>query len=1418
MRKLSLILATLIITATFGFGQDQTIRSVTTLPATCTPGNGVLPGNEVILSSGSTSTLEICTATNTWSAAGTTFSPANYGAVCDGSTDDSTAFNNLITAIGSAAASVQFPLGKTCLVGNVTVPTNVSLDFTPGAALKVVTSDTVTIKGGINDPDNHQIFFNAYASQGTVDPTTGNTALSVVKPEWWGAATGGSATTNQQAIQAAIIGAFGSSRTNASGLWKWNKELRFSGQYSVSGTLNVYHMIGFVWSCGSRLGCGLIETAGNTTLINGQSVAYGVIRDMSFSTTQSQTTSFPLVTLDYDTSQGTDITTQFLDFDHDNFVGSSTSSIGFELSRSGGGAGGNNITFSNSAFQNFSQACAMIGLGNNGTPTNLATNAINIKFQNGDFQGCTGYGMANYGGGIVDLNTVSFEDGFDSVVSGAGAQVGYDMFCYPGSSGEGCSAENVRSESLWLLAGTGWTLNNVYDVDQARILFPAATPAVGAIVRGSSAADGVYYQVTASTSGASGLGTNASPRTATGGSSTTIVDSVGGLTVNAWTGWQVSYLNGSNLQYCVITSNTATTFTCSAGWQDRFYNQTTANPVNGDRFIVEPNWGTQTTSGGITWAALTKHDMDCSACVGVVNVSMQGPVFIPGVQLLSSGGGTFFQSSRADAVLFEGQGWFTYAAPSNGLGNQLLAGLPSGGAGQGGGSLNNNYLLKPVFYSTGQTGMPGGNTLVGTANGLSAIRTGLTQDCWLGGPTSGANQVGVDICQGTTVGSSAGTGVYYVENSSATQGTSPGKRLTFDQSGNLAFPGVAEGSLQNAPVTYTVAIASGTVTATPNRLGFTTYSGTDAAVVVNNALGAMSSTGGSIFFANGVYPINSLTQETQTGCTNDYYGIGIPPNTTTAWVQFYFAGESNAPRLEGFPTNTVPGTGVIFNVTSTAISGVTGTNFVAAIWQRPSSSCGATQFSTYSNELWFRNFDVRFPTNTRGNECGMCLWAAASIKLDNVSADFNLSVNSLQSGSAPTAGASGSFGIATSFSSQNSTQFLNDVWAEGFDTCFDVEGEHVTATTIDAAYCNHSMQIGRTGGNIYHPIYINHFIDQENAGGITFGSNLQAGSVVNLTGYDIELATSGWYSRTTGGASEANPGRTGGIITYAVVTAGTGITPIQLFNTGSGANFTVYPEGALAPSQRKLQPFTDSFTRSNLSSLGPNWVNGSQGSNNNLTIVSNRAEPPNTGSGYETVFGSFSNDQYASTTVGATTSSGFIEAHVRASSSAQTYYTMFCSGTTGGVELAKVVAGTLTSLATNAQNCSAGDKIEVDAIGTAITGYYTPSAGSVPTVSLAATDSAITSGSPGVSVTAGSANTVYVTSFTGGDLPIPSGVKSLQTGVVLAVGHLPACSSGLEGTWMSVSDATGPTYNATLTGGGAVHVPVYCNGTAWTSH
>lgn len=52
---------------------------------------------------------------------------------------------------------------------------------------------------------------------------------------------------------------------------------------------------------------------------------------------------------------------------------------------------------------------------------------------------------------------------------------------------------------------------------------------------------------------------------------------------------------------------------------------------------------------------------------------------------------------------------------------------------------------------------------------------------------------------------------------------------------------------------------------------------------------------------------------------------------------------------------------------------------------------------------------------------------------------------------------------------------------------------------------------------------------------------------------------------------------------------------------------------------------------------------------------------------------------------------------------------------------------------------------------------------------------------------------------------------------VLTVATLPACGAAISGAISSVSDATAPTFLGALTGGGSVHTPVYCNGTAWVA-
>ena len=77
----------------------------------------------------------------------------------------------------------------------------------------------------------------------------------------------------------------------------------------------------------------------------------------------------------------------------------------------------------------------------------------------------------------------------------------------------------------------------------------------------------------------------------------------------------------------------------------------------------------------------------------------------------------------------------------------------------------------------------------------------------------------------------------------------------------------------------------------------------------------------------------------------------------------------------------------------------------------------------------------------------------------------------------------------------------------------------------------------------------------------------------------------------------------------------------------------------------------------------------------------------------------------------------------------------------------------------------------------------------------------------------------------GSALPFCAGSMSTQNAgsvqmqpAQYTVATLPTCNASSKALLLVVTDATSPTYNGALTGGGAVTVPVLCNGSAWASH
>lgn len=117
----------------------------------------------------------------------------SYGAVCNGTTDDTGALQSALTAIGSSKATVLFP-GPIKITSNKTIPSNITLRFAPNAYF-VATASTVELTLDCQiDADKRKIF-------DTV--TVLFNYAATVYPEWWGAVADGT-TDDRTAINLAF--------------------------------------------------------------------------------------------------------------------------------------------------------------------------------------------------------------------------------------------------------------------------------------------------------------------------------------------------------------------------------------------------------------------------------------------------------------------------------------------------------------------------------------------------------------------------------------------------------------------------------------------------------------------------------------------------------------------------------------------------------------------------------------------------------------------------------------------------------------------------------------------------------------------------------------------------------------------------------------------------------------------------------------------------------------------------------------------------------------------------------------------------------------------------------------------------------------------------------------------------------------
>ena len=454
-----------------------------------------------------------------------------------------------------------------------------------------------------------KIFCNAVAGEGAVRLASvnssdgGGQALVDVYPEWWGAtASDATGATNTPAIQAAIIGAYGTNRTNSTAYPKYNRVLHLSTMYNINAELHVYHMIGFRWEGENQFGSGLRQRTCGSRIIDGQSIAYGQFESFRFENGCGGKSGAALVDIDYNGTQGADLRPQNITFYDDFFAGGGMTDVGVLIAKSGGGAQGDNIRCYNCYFNGFTGAGWQIGGNNTGRNASrrYAHNAIKEQIIGGDIQGCPLYGVAVYGGSIeVDGTTMENDS------AGFGTQTGFDVYCE--APQDRCIVRSVRSESHKLAAGSPILIEHSRTIFQAAQWYSAGNGQsmagtswpVGTIFSGTGqGGDGKYYQIKVHGK-LGGLGLT----TASSGSWTTISNSAAAWSSNEFAGQQATIVSGKgNGEYCAIISNTSTVITCSAGWATNYYQLTVVDPDASSKFVVEPNWTLHpTTSGTVTF-------------------------------------------------------------------------------------------------------------------------------------------------------------------------------------------------------------------------------------------------------------------------------------------------------------------------------------------------------------------------------------------------------------------------------------------------------------------------------------------------------------------------------------------------------------------------------------------------------------------------------------------------------------------------------------------------------------------------------------------------------------------------------------------------------------------------------------------------
>lgn len=119
------------------------------------------------------------------------YSLTDYSCVGDGATDNTTAFNSLLSTISTNQATIKVPNGR-FLIGTCTIPANVELIFINGGRIIWKTGATVTIYGLISA--GHKWIFENQSEVVANLPSVRIHRQEFITPIWWGGKMSGNTT------------------------------------------------------------------------------------------------------------------------------------------------------------------------------------------------------------------------------------------------------------------------------------------------------------------------------------------------------------------------------------------------------------------------------------------------------------------------------------------------------------------------------------------------------------------------------------------------------------------------------------------------------------------------------------------------------------------------------------------------------------------------------------------------------------------------------------------------------------------------------------------------------------------------------------------------------------------------------------------------------------------------------------------------------------------------------------------------------------------------------------------------------------------------------------------------------------------------------------------------------------------------